>query len=164
MKRARPRQRVLDRARTSENGQGISNLSIHRRMLCGRCYLGLQVFVASSQISAGLQSAGPVGAGVDGEVCASTGSANVVRKPHSSAAEMNLGMVGFLRRFQLRQQRLRSCASSIALSGRLGAMPADWRVLAREADERAAGPKIIIAPAPPSRPYRRARSDVPTRP
>src|SRR5262245_5978239 len=55
-------------------------------------YLGLQVLVAWSHISVALQSAGPVGAGVDGDVCARTGSAKTVTKPVKRATETNLRM------------------------------------------------------------------------
>jgi hypothetical protein len=64
------------------------------------CYLGLQVLVAASQASVDLQSAGPVGAGLDGDVCAKAGSANTVTKPPRSAAEMILRMVNSSIRFR----------------------------------------------------------------
>ena len=53
-------------------------------------YFGLQVLVASSQASLGLQSAGPVGAGV---YCANADRLNTVMKPLSTAAETSLRMM-----------------------------------------------------------------------
>ena len=64
------------------------------------CYLGLQVLVAASQASVDLQSAGPVGAGLDGEVCAKAGSANTVTKLARSAADIVLRMVNSSIRFR----------------------------------------------------------------
>ncbi len=64
------------------------------------CYLGLQVLVAASQASVDLQSAGPVGAGLDGDVCAKAGSANTVTKLARSAADIVLRMVNSSIRFR----------------------------------------------------------------
>jgi hypothetical protein len=69
-------------------------------------HLGLQVLVAASQASVDLQSAGPVGAGVDGDVCANTGNAKLTTKPLRRAAEMILRMLRVLHDVQMADERL----------------------------------------------------------
>jgi hypothetical protein len=94
----RPQEGRLASAREAPGKRGNGELILRTY---GQRHLGLQVFVAASQASVDLQSAGPVGAGVDGDVCAIAGSANTATKLLRRAAEMNLRMLGVLLKHQM---------------------------------------------------------------
>ena len=64
-------------------------------LIRGSGYLGLQVFVVASHTSVVVQSPGPVGAGVDGDVWAKADNPNILTKPLRRAAGRNLRMLHF---------------------------------------------------------------------